>query len=111
MESIVAGYAVTRWKIASAFALGTSIITAIGWIVSLIVGKIIALLFSLFCWTTGRLLQAITRTLVDLHLRDRFIDTQLPKTISNTAMIPVTESAKQHRRTAITAANLAPEWT
>jgi hypothetical protein len=29
MEPIVAGYAVTRWKIAGAFALGTSIITAL----------------------------------------------------------------------------------
>ncbi|MGE3993088.1 hypothetical protein [Pseudorhodoplanes sp.] len=48
MEPIVAGYAVTRWKIAGAFALGTSIITALGWIVSLFAGKIIAWLFSLF---------------------------------------------------------------
>ena len=30
MEPIVAGYAVTRWKIAGAFALGTNIITAFG---------------------------------------------------------------------------------
>src|SRR5581483_640596 len=42
MEPIVAGYAVTRWKIAGAFALGTSIITAFGWIVSLFAGKLVA---------------------------------------------------------------------
>jgi hypothetical protein len=34
MEPIVAGYAVTRWKIAGAFALGTTIITVLGWVVS-----------------------------------------------------------------------------
>ena len=48
MEPIVAGYAVTRWKIAGAFALGTSIITVAGWIVSLFARKIPAWLFSLF---------------------------------------------------------------
>jgi predicted phage tail protein len=48
MEPIVAGYAVTRWKIAGAFALGTSIITALGWIVSLFAGKIVAWVVSLF---------------------------------------------------------------
>ena len=48
MEPIVAGYAVTRWKIAGAFAVGTSIITALGWIVSLFAGKIIAWVVSLF---------------------------------------------------------------
>jgi predicted phage tail protein len=48
MEPIVAAYAVTRWKIAGAFALGTMIITALGWVVSLFAGKIIAWLFSLF---------------------------------------------------------------
>jgi predicted phage tail protein len=48
MEPIVAGYAVTRWKIAGAFALGTSIITAVGWIVSLFAGKIVAWIISLF---------------------------------------------------------------
>jgi hypothetical protein len=47
MEPIVAGYAITRWKIAGAFALGTSIITALGWIVSLFAGKIVAWLLSL----------------------------------------------------------------
>jgi hypothetical protein len=31
MEPIVAGYAVTRWKIAGAFALDTMIITLLGW--------------------------------------------------------------------------------
>ena len=46
MEPIVAGYAVTRWKIAGAFALGTTIITVAGWIVSLFAGKIAAWLFS-----------------------------------------------------------------
>jgi predicted phage tail protein len=48
MEPIVAGYAVTRWKIAGAFALGTSIITALGWVVSLFAGKIVAWVVSLF---------------------------------------------------------------
>lgn len=48
MEPIVAGYAVTRWKIAGAFALGTTVITALGWIVSLFAGKIAAWAVSLF---------------------------------------------------------------
>lgn len=48
MEPIVAGCAVTRWKIAGAFALGTSIITALGWVVSLFAGKIVAWIISLF---------------------------------------------------------------
>lgn len=48
MAPIVAGYAVTRWKIAGAFALGTSIITALGWIVSLFAGKIVAWFLALF---------------------------------------------------------------
>lgn len=48
MEPIVAGYAVTRWKIAGAFALGTTLITALGWIVSLFASKIVGGLFSVF---------------------------------------------------------------
>ena len=48
MEPIVAGYAVTRWKIAGAFALGTTIITVLGWLVSLFASKIIAWILSLF---------------------------------------------------------------
>lgn len=48
MEPIVAGYAVTRWKIAGAFALGTAVITALGWIVSLFAGKIVAWIVSVF---------------------------------------------------------------
>lgn len=48
MEPIVAGYAVTRWKIAGAFALGSSIIAALGWLVSLFAGKLVAWVFSLF---------------------------------------------------------------
>ena len=48
MEPIVASYAVTRWKIAGAFALGTAIITVLGWVVSLFAGKIIAWMLSLF---------------------------------------------------------------
>jgi hypothetical protein len=48
MEPIVAGYAVTRWKIAGAFALDTTLITTLGWIVSLFAGKIITWIFSLF---------------------------------------------------------------
>lgn len=48
MAPIVAGYAVTRWKIAGAFALGTSIITALGWIVSLFAGKTVAWFLALF---------------------------------------------------------------
>lgn len=48
MEPIVAGYAVTRWKIAGAFALGTAIITVLGWLVSLFAGKIAAWIVSLF---------------------------------------------------------------
>lgn len=47
MEPIVAGYDITRWKIAGAFALGTGIITALGWIVSLFAGKIVTWLWSL----------------------------------------------------------------
>lgn len=48
MEPVVAGYIVTRWKLAGAFALGTSIITALGWVVSLFAGKIFAWLLSMF---------------------------------------------------------------
>lgn len=48
MEPIVASYAVTRWKIAGAFALGTSIIAALGWIVLLFAGKIVAWIVSSF---------------------------------------------------------------
>ena len=48
MEPIVAGYAVTRWKIAGAFALGTGMVTVLGWVISLFAGKIIAWLVSLF---------------------------------------------------------------
>jgi hypothetical protein len=48
MEPIVAGYIVTRWKIAGAFALGATIITTLGWVVSLFAGKIIAWVLSLF---------------------------------------------------------------
>jgi hypothetical protein len=48
MEPIVAGYAVTRWKIAGALALGTTIITVLGWAVSLFAGKIIGWMISLF---------------------------------------------------------------
>jgi hypothetical protein len=48
MEPIVAGYVVTRWKIAGAFALGATIITALGWVVSLFAGKIVAWVLSLF---------------------------------------------------------------
>jgi TolA-binding protein len=47
MEPIVAGYVVARWKIAGAFALGTGIVTMLGWIVSLFAGKIISWLSSL----------------------------------------------------------------
>lgn len=48
MEPIVAGYAVTRWKISGAFALGTCIIAAIGWIISLFAGKIVVWIVSFF---------------------------------------------------------------
>ncbi len=48
MEPIVVGYAVTRWKIAGAFALGTTIITVLGWVVSLFAGKIFAWIPALF---------------------------------------------------------------
>lgn len=48
MEPIVAGYVVTRWKLAGAFALGTAIITVLGWAVSLFAGKIVAWVVSLF---------------------------------------------------------------
>lgn len=48
MAPIVDGYTVTRWKIAGAFALGTAIITVIGWVLSLFAGKIITWIFSLF---------------------------------------------------------------
>jgi hypothetical protein len=47
MEPVVVGYAVTRWKIAGAFALGTTIVTALGWVVSLFAGKIVAWMLSL----------------------------------------------------------------
>ncbi len=47
MEPIVAAYVVTPWKIAGAFALGTAIITALGWVVSLFAGKIIGWISSL----------------------------------------------------------------
>ena len=48
MEPIVAGYSLTRGKIAGAFALGTTIITVLGWVVSLFAGKIIAWIVSSF---------------------------------------------------------------
>jgi hypothetical protein len=48
MEPIVAGYTVTHWKIAGAFALGTTIITVLGWVVSLFAGKIVTWVLSLF---------------------------------------------------------------
>ena len=48
MEPIVEGYAVTRWKIAGVLALGTTIVTVLGWIVSLFAGKIIAWLLAQF---------------------------------------------------------------
>jgi outer membrane murein-binding lipoprotein Lpp len=48
MEPIVAGYAVTRWKVAGAFALGTTLVTVLGWVVSLFAGKLIAWVASLF---------------------------------------------------------------
>jgi|SRR5581483_6462952 len=48
MEPIVAGYAIERWKIAGAFALGTTLITALGWAISMFAGKIIAWIFSSF---------------------------------------------------------------
>lgn len=46
MQPIVAGYAVTRLKIAGAFALGTTIITAVGWVVSIFAKKLVAWLLS-----------------------------------------------------------------
>lgn len=48
MEPIVAGYSVARWKIAGAFALGTGMVTVLGWVISLFAGKIIAWVDSLF---------------------------------------------------------------
>jgi hypothetical protein len=48
MEPIVAGYVVTRWKIAGAFALGATIITALGWVVSLFAGKVVAWMLAHF---------------------------------------------------------------
>jgi hypothetical protein len=48
MEPIVAGYVATRWKIAGAFALGIMIIAALGWVVSLFAGRIVAWMVSLF---------------------------------------------------------------
>jgi hypothetical protein len=48
MEPIVAGYAITRWKLAGAFALGTAIITLFGWLASLFTGKIVSWLASQF---------------------------------------------------------------
>lgn len=48
MELIVAGYAVTRCKLAGAFALGTAIITAFGWLASLFAGRIVAWIISSF---------------------------------------------------------------
>jgi hypothetical protein len=48
MEPIVAGYVMSRWKVAGAFALGATIITALGWVVSLFAGKIIAWVLSSF---------------------------------------------------------------
>jgi len=48
MDPIVAGYTATRWKIAGAFALGTTIVTVLGWVVPLFAGKIVASVLSLF---------------------------------------------------------------
>jgi hypothetical protein len=53
-EPIVAGYAVTRWKIAGAIALGTSAITALGWIALLFASKIVAWLVSHLVFDTQR---------------------------------------------------------
>jgi hypothetical protein len=47
----VAGYVITRWKIAGAFALGTSLIAGLGWIVSLFAGKIVAWILSLMTFS------------------------------------------------------------
>jgi hypothetical protein len=48
MEPIVAGYVITRWKLAGAFALGTTMITLLGWLASLFAAKIVSWLASLF---------------------------------------------------------------
>ena len=48
MEPIVAGHVVTRWKIAGAFALGATIITTLGSVVSLFAGKIVAWMLAKF---------------------------------------------------------------
>lgn len=48
MEPIVAGYAVIRWKVAGAFALGATIITFLGWIVSVFAAKIVTSILSSF---------------------------------------------------------------
>jgi hypothetical protein len=42
-EPIVAGYTITRRKLADAFAVGTALVTAFGWSVSLFAGKNIGL--------------------------------------------------------------------
>jgi hypothetical protein len=43
-----AGYATKTWKLAGAFALGTSFITAVGLIVSLFAGKLVTWIVSIF---------------------------------------------------------------
>jgi hypothetical protein len=48
MEPIVAGYVVTRWKIAGAFTLGTTLITLFGWVVSMFAAKLTGWVFSSF---------------------------------------------------------------
>ena len=48
MEPIVASYTITRWKIAGAFALGTTMVTMLGWVMSLFAGKIVTWAASLF---------------------------------------------------------------
>jgi hypothetical protein len=48
MKPLVADYVATSWKIAGAFALVATIITALGWVVSLFAGKIVAWVVSSF---------------------------------------------------------------
>ena len=48
MEPIVASYTITRWKLAGAFAVGTAIVTGLGWSVSLFAGKMLTWMLQQF---------------------------------------------------------------
>lgn len=45
MMPIVAGYQITRWKMAGAFGLVTLLVGGVGWVIEAAIGKLISLMF------------------------------------------------------------------